>query len=98
ETLGRLLRFDHVIATPSSWTLGGHCLPVIRGDECCGPAKLKRVHDLMRRLPGEIVAVYTDDNSGLPLLLATQDAVCGQRRPPTIRLATESRFPWRIGQ
>lgn len=99
ETLGRLLHFDHVIATPSVWTLEGRFVPRIRGEDCSGPAKLKRVHDLMRALPGEIVAIYTDDNSGLPLLLAMQDAVCGQRRPPTIRLAAESRFPvWRIGQ
>lgn len=98
ETLGRLLHFDHVIATPSCWTVEGHLMPEI-GDDCSGAAKLRRVHELMCALPGEIVAVYTDDNSGLPLLLAVQDAISGQRCPPTIRLADQPRFPaWRPGR
>lgn len=101
EILGRRLGFDHVIATRSSWTPDGLLRSQIVGKDCHGKVKLRRVQDLIRSLPGELVALYTDDESDLPLALVTGHEHRARGRRRKLHVAAEQGFrilEWREGE
>ncbi|MBN8810288.1 MULTISPECIES: HAD family phosphatase [unclassified Sphingomonas] len=100
--IGRLLGFDDVIATEAKRDGQGRILSLIEGDNCYGPAKLRRIEGWMAAQGiargGAHVRAYSDHVSDAPLLGWADEGFAVNAHGPLRRLAAERGWPlldWR---
>lgn len=100
--IGHLLGFDDVIATEAKRDGQGRILSLIEGDNCYGPAKLRRIESWMAgqgiARGGAHVRAYSDHVSDAPLLGWADEGFAVNAHGPLRRLAAEQGWPlldWR---
>lgn len=85
------LGFDDVVATESRFDANGHLLPLIEGNNCYGPVKLRMIQQWMsdRHLARERTHIrfYSDHVSDAPVLAWADEAVAVNAHGPLRRLA-----------
>ncbi len=100
--IARRLGFDDVIATQARRNDAGHVLPLIDGDNCYGPAKLRMVEKWLAAqglARGDVhVRAYSDHVSDAPLLEWADEAFAVNAHGPLAALARRRGWPlldWR---
>jgi phosphatidylglycerophosphatase C len=82
EPFGRLLGFNEIISTRTSWTADGYVSGAFEGKNCSGEEKLRRVRNALRDIDPRRATAYSDHISDLPLLLWVANGVAVNPHKP----------------
>lgn len=100
--IARRLGFDDIVATGARRDANGHILPLLEGDNCYGPAKLRMVERWMAdqgvARKDVHVRAYSDHVSDAPLLEWADEAFAVNAHGPLEALAQKKGWPlldWR---
>ncbi len=87
ERIGRRLGFDAVVSTRSTWDRHARLLPLIDGENCYGPAKIRALAAVSALTQGRHVIAYSDHHTDAPLFEWASDAVAVNPTSKLRRLA-----------